>query len=85
MQKAIHITYPESLANSMQMSNDDFKREIKISALVKLFEIGKVSSAIAAKALGISRVEFLDQLAKYKVSLFSYSNIDELHEDVTNA
>jgi predicted HTH domain antitoxin len=85
MQKAIHITYPESLANSMQMSNEDFKREIKISALVKLFEIGKVSSAIAAKALGISRVEFLDQLAKYKVSLFSYSDTDELHEDVTNA
>jgi len=85
MQKAIHITYPESLANSMQMSNEDFKREIKISALVKLFEIGKVSSAIAAKALGISRVEFLDQLAKYKVSLFSYSNADELREDVTNA
>lgn len=85
MQKAIHITYPESLANSMRMSNEDFKREIKISALVKLFEIGKVSSATAAKALGLSRVEFLDQLAKYKVSLFSYSNPNELLDDVANA
>ena len=85
MQKAIHISYPESLANSMQMSNEDFKREIKISALVKLFEIGKVSSATAAKALGLSRVEFLDQLTKYKVSLFSYSNTNELLEDIANA
>jgi len=85
MQKAIHITYPESLANSMKMSNDDFKREMKTSALVKLFEIGKLSSATAAKVLGISRVEFLDLLAKYKVSVFSHSNAHDLHEDIINA
>ena len=85
MQKEIHITYPKSLANSMQMSNDDFKKEIKKSALVKFFEIGKLSSATAAKVLGISRVEFLDLLVKYKVSVFSYSNANDLHEDIINA
>jgi predicted HTH domain antitoxin len=85
MQKEIHITYPKSLANSMQMSNDDFKKEIKKSALVKFFEIGKLSSATTAKVLGISRVEFLDLLVKYKVSVFSYSNANDLHEDIINA
>jgi len=85
MQKAIQITYPESLANSMRMSNEDFKKEIKISALVKLFEIGKISSATAAKALGLTRVEFLDKLSKYKVSIFSYTNTNELLDDAANA
>ncbi len=85
MQKAIQITYPESLASSMRMSNKDFKEEIKISALVKLFEIGKISSATAAKALGLTRVEFLDKLSKYKVSIFSYTNTNELLDDVANA
>jgi predicted HTH domain antitoxin len=85
MQKAIQITYPESLANSMRLSNEDFKREIKISALIKLFEIGKISSATAAKVLGLTRVEFLDKLSKYNVSIFSYSNTNELLDDVANA
>jgi len=85
MQKAIQITYPESLANSMRMSNEDFKREIKISALVKLFEIGKISSGTAAKALGLTRTEFLDKLSNYKVSIFSYTNTNELLDDVANA
>jgi predicted HTH domain antitoxin len=85
MQKAIQITYPESLASSMRMSSEDFKEEIKISALVKLFEIGKISSATAAKALGLTRIEFLDKLSKYKVSIFSYTNTNELLDDVANA
>lgn len=85
MQKAIQISYPESLANSMRMSNEDFKKEIKISALVKLFEMGKISSATAAKALGLTRVEFLDKLSKYKVSIFSYTNTNELLDDAANA
>jgi len=69
----------------MRMSNEDFKREIKISALVKLFEIGKISSGTAAKALGLTRTEFLDKLSNYKVSIFSYTNTNELLDDVANA
>ena len=85
MQGAIQITYPESLAKSLKLNLKDFENEMKMSALVKLFELGKVSSGTAAKVLGISRVEFLDRMASYKVSLFQYSNLDELTEDLANA
>ncbi|GAB6072635.1 hypothetical protein JCM14244_10120 [Venenivibrio stagnispumantis] len=43
--------------------------EVKIAALAKLYELGKISSGKAAKLLGISRVEFLDLLGKYKVQI----------------
>lgn len=85
MQREIQITYPESLANSLKMSLKDFEIEMKMSALTKLFELGKVSSGTAAKVIGISRVEFLDRLAIYQVSLFQYSNLDDLNEDLANA
>jgi predicted HTH domain antitoxin len=49
---------------------------------VKLFELGKVSTGIAAKALSISRIEFLDLLGKYKVN---FLNFDDLDSDLENA
>jgi predicted HTH domain antitoxin len=85
MQKAIHIKYPESLANALKLSHEDFEKEIKMSSLVKLYEMGKVSSGTAAEVLGLSRMEFLDRLSEYKVSQFGYSNFDEVNEDIKNA
>jgi predicted HTH domain antitoxin len=82
MAHIISIDYPDYLANSMRMSKSDFGREIKVSALVKLFELGKVSSGIAAKVLNISRIEFLDLLVKYNVS---FLNSEDLSEDMENA
>jgi predicted HTH domain antitoxin len=85
MQRAIHITYPESLANSLKLNLKDFETEMKMSSLAKLFELGKISSGTAAKVLGISRIEFLDKMASYQVSLLQYSNLDELNQDIANA
>jgi predicted HTH domain antitoxin len=82
MAQAISIEYPNYLANSMRMNENDFGKEIKISALVKLFELGKVSSGIAAKVLHISRIEFLDLLAKYNVG---FLNVEDVNEDLNNA
>lgn len=82
MAEHIKIDYPQYLANSMRMNLDDFSREMKVAALVKLFELGKVSSGIAAKVLKISRVEFLELLDNYKVS---YLDTEELTEDLSNA
>lgn len=85
MNRMINITYPESLANSMKLSVHEFEKEIKLSSLVKLYELGKISSGIAAKVLGLSRLDFLDIVAQYKVSIIDFSDIDELNNDIMNA
>ena len=82
MAQIITIEYPDYLANSMRMDVQDFEKEVKISALVKLFELGKVSSGTAAKVLQISRIDFLDLLAKYNISFLTTNN---LAEDLNNA
>lgn len=82
MAQIISVEYPDFLANSMRMNKNDFGQEIKISALVKLFELGKISSGIAAKVLNISRIEFLDLLGKYNVSSL---NTEDVNEDLENA
>ena len=82
MSQIISIEFPEYLANSMRMNKSEFGKAIKISGLVKLFELGKISSGTAAKVLQLSRIEFLELLAKYNVG---FLNVEDLNEDLQNA
>ena len=85
MKENIKVEYPQALANTLKMSGQEFVSEIKTSSMVKLFELGKISSGIAAKVLGLSRLDFLELLAKYKVSAFGHYDTDNLNEDIANA
>jgi predicted HTH domain antitoxin len=85
MKGTINIKYPESLANSLRLSEKDFESEIKTSSLVKLYELGRVSSGVAARVLGLSRLDFMELLSKYKVSVLGAYDTDELNEDIANA
>lgn len=82
MAQTILIEYPDYLANSMRLNKEDFGKKVKLSSLVKLFELGKVSSGIASKVLNMSRIEFLELLSKYNVS---FLHSDDLAEDIENA
>jgi predicted HTH domain antitoxin len=82
MSQIISIEYPDYLANSMRMNKSEFEREIKISSLIKLFELGKISSGTASKVLQLSRIEFLELLAKYSVG---FLQVEDLNEDFQNA
>ena len=66
----------------MRMTKSEFGREIKISALVKLFELGKISSGTASKALEISRLSFLELLSYYNVG---FLDVEDLNVDLQNA
>jgi predicted HTH domain antitoxin len=81
----IAISYPESLALSLKMDNHEFEKEMKVLSLVKLYEMGKISSGIAARLLNLTRIEFLDLLAKYRVSYFQNDLGNELMSDFKNA
>ncbi len=85
MKQLITIDFPESLAFSLKMDDKEFKQEIKTVSLIKLYEMGKISSGTASKLLNISRVDFLDMLEKYNVSYFYNGLEDELESDSGNA
>lgn len=84
MKGMINVEYPESLANTLRLRRKDFQDEMKTSSLVKLFELGKATSGTAAGVLVITRLEFLDMLVKYKVSVLGAYDRDDLNEDLTN-
>ncbi|MDP2723376.1 MAG: UPF0175 family protein [Bacteroidales bacterium] len=85
MEHLISINYPESLAFSLKMGDQEFKNEMKIISLIKLYELGKISSGLAAKLLDMKRVDFLELLEKYNVSYFFQGLENELESDFSNA
>ena len=85
MEQLISINYPESLAFSLKMENQEFKSEMKTISLIKLYELGKISSGLAAKLLNMNRIDFLELLEKYNVSYFHQGLENEIESDFLNA
>lgn len=71
-------------AISLKEKPQSFARELQMLAAVKLYELGKLSSGRAAQLAGVTRVEFLLALGRYRVSPFDL-DAETLAEDVANA
>ena len=84
MTKKMEIHYPDTLPDVLQESTENFEREAKIAMAVKLFELKRISSGMAAKIAGMDRVSFLLELHKYDVSMINME-VEELSSDVENA
>ncbi len=78
------IEYPSSLPDTLQYTRQQFEQEAKMALAVKLFEMKRLSSGLAAKLAGMERVAFLLALHRYNVPMIDLSE-DELREDIENA
>jgi predicted HTH domain antitoxin len=51
----------------LKMSDQEFAEEVRFLAAAKFFELGRLSSGMAAKLAGMSRLAFLTQLSRVGV------------------
>ena len=78
------VDYPACLPDALQQSREQFEQEAKMAMAVKLFEMKRLSSGMAAKLAGEDRVSFLLSLHRYGVAMVDLDE-EELQSDVTNA
>ena len=78
------IEYPAFLPDTLQYTHKQFEQEAKMVMAVKLFEMKRLSSGLAAKLAGMERVAFLLALHRYGVPMIDLS-ASELRTDVENA
>ncbi len=84
MENTMIIKYPEDILLSFKESKRAFEEEARYLLALKLYELGKISSGKAAKIAGLSRIEFLMGLSKYKVTPFQVDLEEILEEAKSN-
>ena len=83
-QHQLNIQYPQIWLDALQVTQDSFEEEAKMAMAVKLFEMKRLSSGMAAKLVGIPRVLFLLRLHQYGVPMLNLDE-EEFTEDIKNA
>jgi predicted HTH domain antitoxin len=66
----LEIEYPEELLDQADQTKEALEHLAREALLVRLYDLGKISSGKGAELLGIARWEFLDLLGAYGVSTF---------------
>ncbi|WP_427160115.1 UPF0175 family protein [Aliinostoc sp. HNIBRCY26] len=84
MSLQLKIDYPATLPDALQKTREQFEQEAKWAMAVKLFEMKRLSSGMAAELVGTDRVSFLLNLHHYGVAMIDLTE-DELLTDVENA
>jgi predicted HTH domain antitoxin len=65
--RQLTIQIPEIILLIEKTDEVAFAKELCLLAAVKLYELGRLSSGRAAELAGLSRIEFLLTLSRYKV------------------
>jgi len=78
------IQYPANLPDALQLTSKEFEKEAIMAMAVKLFQLKKLSSGMAASLVGIDRVSFLLSLHHYDVDMIDFE-FNELKDDIANA
>ncbi|MEM6453337.1 MAG: UPF0175 family protein [Cyanobacteria bacterium P01_D01_bin.105] len=82
--QTIQIQLPETIFSALRKAPDEFVQEMRVAAAVKWYELGEVSQEKAAEIAGLSRANFINTLARYRVSVFQYT-AEELAEELASA
>ncbi len=63
----IEVSVPEELFTSLHKSTEQIARDVQVAAIVGWYAEGLVSQGKAAELAGLTRYDFLDELARRKV------------------
>jgi predicted HTH domain antitoxin len=82
--KSFQMDLPDELLLTLKQTPAEFSRQLRMAAVPKLYELGKLSSGRAAELAGMPRVAFLQAPGGYGVPIFELTK-EELARDFETA
>lgn len=79
--RTIEVMLPEDVFSALRKNPQEVARDVRVAATVEWYAEGLVSQGKAAELAGLSRVEFLDELAKRKVPVIQMT-VEELKAEL---
>lgn len=80
----IMLDIPSTLPDAIGSTPNQFAKEAVMAMAVKLYELKRLSSGMAASLAGMGRLEFISELPRYGVALIDLETQD-LVSDVLHA
>ncbi len=80
----ITVLVPEETLEALDLTPEEMADELRLSAAMRLYDQGRLSSGAAAALAGIPRTEFLSRLAEFGIDTFRQTH-EELEEELANA
>lgn len=77
----IEVTLPEEVLTALRKSPQEVARDVRTAAAAEWYAAGLVSQGKAAELAGLSRPEFLDELARRKVPVIQMT-VEELRAEL---
>lgn len=77
----INLDFPTDVVSALRRSPQEFARDLRIAAAVHWYARGEVSHERAAQIAGMTRAQFVDELARQKVPAFAI-DMDELEREL---
>jgi predicted HTH domain antitoxin len=80
----ILVEVPNHMPDAAQCTPQQFMQDAKLAMAVKLFEMKRLSSGMAASLIGMTRMQFLSELRRFGVPMIDLDE-NELAQDILNA
>ena len=84
MSVALKMEMLDEAFSALHKSPDEFLQEMRLTAAVKWYEMTLISQEKAAQIAGVTRVDFIAELERFRVSPFQYS-VGEVLDELSNA
>jgi predicted HTH domain antitoxin len=75
------IEMPEEALSALRETPEPFAAELRFAAAVQWYHPGRISGSRAAQIAGMTRLEFLDELAKRKLDVVKV-DLERLREEI---
>jgi len=78
------IEMPEEALSALRETPERFAAELRFAAAVQWYHGGRISGSKAAQVAGMTRLEFLDELARRKLDVAKI-DLDQLRREIADA